>query len=89
MSDGLIESSPTRNASTSCAQIAVAVHVFPIVVPVNYLLVETPGPVWLAIRTRPRSVLARGSLPVGFEIVSHRPARTLLHRLAPTATCRP
>src|SRR5437764_38902 len=34
-------------------RVAVVEHDHPVVVPVNYRLVETTGPAWIAIRTRP------------------------------------
>jgi len=47
----------------------------PIVVPVSYRLVETSGPTWIALRTRPGNVLDRVHAKVAFEIddvdVSH------------------
>jgi nitroimidazol reductase NimA-like FMN-containing flavoprotein (pyridoxamine 5'-phosphate oxidase superfamily) len=41
---------------------------FPIVLPVNYRLVETTGRTWLALRTRPGNVLEQADTPVAFEI---------------------
>ena len=41
---------------------------FPIVLPVNYRLVETSGVTWVAVRTRPGNVLDRVPVPVAFEI---------------------
>src|SRR4051794_23972621 len=49
-------------------RVAVVVNEFPIVLPVNYKLVETGGPVWVALRTRPGNVIDRASKPVAFEI---------------------
>ena len=44
------------------------VNEFPIVLPVNYKLVEDSGPVWVVFRTRPGNVIDRASMPVAFEI---------------------
>jgi hypothetical protein len=52
----------------SVGRVAVVVDEFPIVLPVNYKLVETSGPVWVALRTRPGNVIDRASMPVALEI---------------------
>jgi len=49
-------------------RVAVMVNEFPIVLPVNYKLVEKSGPVWVALRTRPGNVIDRASMPAAFEI---------------------
>ena len=49
-------------------RIAVLVDEYPLVVPVNYRLVTLPGRCWLAIRTRPGSVIDRAATYVAFEI---------------------
>lgn len=49
-------------------RIAVVTDEFPIVLPVNYRLVEVGGVTWLAVRTRPENVLDRAPMPVAFEI---------------------
>jgi nitroimidazol reductase NimA-like FMN-containing flavoprotein (pyridoxamine 5'-phosphate oxidase superfamily) len=49
-------------------RVAVIVHEFPVVIPVNYRLVETLGLTWLALRTRPGNVLDRAPMPCAFEI---------------------
>jgi hypothetical protein len=49
-------------------RIAVVIDAFPVVLPVNYRLVETSGRTWLAIRTRPGNVIERAPLHVAFEI---------------------
>jgi nitroimidazol reductase NimA-like FMN-containing flavoprotein (pyridoxamine 5'-phosphate oxidase superfamily) len=49
-------------------RIAVVVDDFPIVLPVNYRLIEIDGRVWLAIRTRPGNVIERAPMNVAFEI---------------------
>jgi len=41
---------------------------FPMVLPVNYRIVEKDGKIWLAVRTRPGNVLDRADTPVAFEI---------------------
>jgi nitroimidazol reductase NimA-like FMN-containing flavoprotein (pyridoxamine 5'-phosphate oxidase superfamily) len=45
----------------------------PIVWPVNYRLVETSGPPWLALRTRPGSPIDHTPMNVAFEIDSADP----------------
>jgi nitroimidazol reductase NimA-like FMN-containing flavoprotein (pyridoxamine 5'-phosphate oxidase superfamily) len=54
--------------SRSVGRIAVVQHDFPVVVPVNFKLVETTGPPWVAIRTRPGNVIDRAPMPVALEI---------------------
>ena len=49
-------------------RIGVIVDDAPIVVPVNYRLVEAAGLVMLAVRTRPGNIIDRGGLHVAFEI---------------------
>jgi nitroimidazol reductase NimA-like FMN-containing flavoprotein (pyridoxamine 5'-phosphate oxidase superfamily) len=49
-------------------RIGVVVDDAPIVVPVNYRLVETVGLTFLALRTRPGNAIERGGLLVAFEI---------------------
>jgi nitroimidazol reductase NimA-like FMN-containing flavoprotein (pyridoxamine 5'-phosphate oxidase superfamily) len=51
-------------------RIAVVVNDFPVVLPVNYRLVETSGPTWVAIRTRPGNVIDQAPMNVAFEIDS-------------------
>lgn len=53
---------------TAVGRIAVIVDEFPIVLPVNYRLVETSGRTWLAVRARPGNVLDRASMHAAFEI---------------------
>ena len=66
----------------------------PIVVPVNYRLVEACGLTFLALRTRPGNVVARGGMMVALEIdevdPGHREGwsvlvRGTLHRIDPEA----
>jgi nitroimidazol reductase NimA-like FMN-containing flavoprotein (pyridoxamine 5'-phosphate oxidase superfamily) len=47
----------------------------PIVVPVNYRLVETSGRTWIALRTRPGNVIDRAPLQVAFELDGVDPFR--------------
>jgi nitroimidazol reductase NimA-like FMN-containing flavoprotein (pyridoxamine 5'-phosphate oxidase superfamily) len=49
-------------------RLAVVVDGFPIVLPVNYRLVETSGLTWVALRTRPGNVIDQASMRVAFEI---------------------
>jgi hypothetical protein len=49
-------------------RIAVVVDDFPVVVPVNYRLVESKGRTWIAIRTRAGNVLDRDRAPAAFEV---------------------
>jgi len=74
-------------------RVAVIHNGYPVVVPVNYRLVETTGPPWIAIRTRAGNVLDQRTSPVGFEIdsidvVDHRGwsvlVRGTLHHINPT-----
>ena len=52
----------------SIGRVAVVDNGFPVVLPVNYRLVETSGRVWVALRTRPGNVLDQASMPTAFEI---------------------
>ena len=76
MSDAWLEELPHAEcvellASRSVGRIAVIVDGGPVVVPVNYLLVEahgaTPG-AWIALRTRPGNVIDQAADGVAFEI---------------------
>ena len=49
-------------------RIALAVDDAPVIVPVNYRLVETSNLTWIAVRTRPGNLLDRERVPVAFEI---------------------
>ena len=49
-------------------RIALDVDGVPVIMPVNYRLVETAHRTWIAVRTRPGNVLDRDRAPVGFEI---------------------
>ncbi len=57
-----------RNGSVG--RIAIVANEFPIVLPVNYRLVEVSGPPWVAVRTRPGNVIDRSPTPAAFEIDS-------------------
>ncbi len=48
---------------------------FPIVLPVNYRLVETLGLTWVALRTRPGNVIDQRRSKVAFEIDGIDPSR--------------
>ena len=52
----------------SVGRIAVIVDGVPVVLPVNYRLVETTGVTWVAFRTRPGNVIEHGTDNVAFEI---------------------
>jgi len=54
--------------ATRVGRIAVVVDEFPIVLPVNYRLIEAGGVTWVAIRTRPGNVIDRASMRAAFEI---------------------
>ena len=49
-------------------RVAVVVDEFPIVLPVNYKVVQFAGRVWILLRTRSGNVLDRASMPAAFEI---------------------
>jgi nitroimidazol reductase NimA-like FMN-containing flavoprotein (pyridoxamine 5'-phosphate oxidase superfamily) len=49
-------------------RVAVMDGEFPVVLPVNYQLVETSAAVWVALRTRPGNVIDQPSMPAAFEI---------------------
>ncbi len=49
-------------------RVAVVIDGFPLVLPVNYRLVETLGLTWVALRTRPGNVIDQASDKVAFEI---------------------
>lgn len=73
MSDGWLETLSYDDClrvlrEGSVGRIAVVIDEFPIVLPVNYRLVEIDARVWVAIRTRPGNVLERAPINVAFEI---------------------
>ena len=49
-------------------RISVVVDTHPVVLPINYRLVETSGRAWIAIRTRAGSVIDRARSNAAFEI---------------------
>jgi nitroimidazol reductase NimA-like FMN-containing flavoprotein (pyridoxamine 5'-phosphate oxidase superfamily) len=49
-------------------RIGVVVDEFPIVLPVNYRLVQTSGLTWIALRTRPGNVIEQAGMNVAFEV---------------------
>jgi len=75
-------------------RIAVDVGAGPVILPVNYRLVEAPGRTWIALRTRPGNVLDHDRVPAAFEIdhIDHHTregwsvlARGILLRVDPDA----
>jgi nitroimidazol reductase NimA-like FMN-containing flavoprotein (pyridoxamine 5'-phosphate oxidase superfamily) len=54
--------------SETVGRIAVIENDFPVVLPINFKLVETTGPCWVAVRTRPGNVIDRAPMPAAFEI---------------------
>jgi nitroimidazol reductase NimA-like FMN-containing flavoprotein (pyridoxamine 5'-phosphate oxidase superfamily) len=54
--------------SERVGRIGIAGDHFPIVLPVNYRLVEAVGLTWIALRTRPGNVIDRAPAHVAFEI---------------------
>ncbi len=53
---------------THLGRIAIVVAGSPIVLPINYRMVETSGRTWIALRTRPGNIIDQSSLHVAFEI---------------------
>src|ERR1700748_568682 len=49
-------------------RLALMVDEYPLILPINYRLVETSARTWLALRTRAGGLVDRASLPVAFEI---------------------
>jgi hypothetical protein len=52
----------------SVGRVAIVIEDVPAVFPVNYCLVETGGLTWVAVRTRPGSVIERAPMFVAFEV---------------------
>lgn len=78
----------------SVGRIAVLTEGTPILFPVNYRLVETSAPTWIAVRTREGNVIDRAPMTVAFEIDEIDPVRRdgwsvlvrgTLHRVDPDA----
>jgi len=73
MTDAELEELPldeclARLRARSVGRIAIVVDGFPLVVPVNYRLVESDGPPWIAVRTRAGGLIDHAAMPVAFEI---------------------
>jgi nitroimidazol reductase NimA-like FMN-containing flavoprotein (pyridoxamine 5'-phosphate oxidase superfamily) len=73
MSDTWLEELPLEEClmflrDRSVGRMAVVLDEAPIVLPVNYRLVETSAPTWIAVRTRPGNVLDRALEFVALEI---------------------
>jgi nitroimidazol reductase NimA-like FMN-containing flavoprotein (pyridoxamine 5'-phosphate oxidase superfamily) len=93
-----LESCLTHLRAEQVGRLAIVVNDAPIVLPVNYRLVETLGLTWVAVRTRPGNVLDQPSTKVAFEIDGIDPAHqrgwsvlvrgTLHHVDAPAADFR-
>ena len=70
--------------ANTVGRIAVVIDEFPVVLPVNYRMVETAGTSWLALRTRPGNIIERAPMQVGFEIddidAAHRQGWSVLVR---------
>ena len=49
-------------------RIAVTAEGGPVVLPVNYRLVEAPGRTWIALRTRPGNVIDTAPMEVAFQL---------------------
>jgi nitroimidazol reductase NimA-like FMN-containing flavoprotein (pyridoxamine 5'-phosphate oxidase superfamily) len=62
-------------SESAVGRVAVVADGFPIVLPVNYQLVETSGLTWVALRTRPGNIIDRAQMPAAFEIDAVDPAR--------------
>ena len=80
--------------SSRVGRIALVVDEFPVVLPVNYRLVETSGRTWIALRTRPGNIIERAPVQAAFEIDGIDPAhqqgwsvlvRGTLHHVDPDA----
>jgi hypothetical protein len=54
--------------ANTVGRVAVVIDGLPIVLPVNYRLVETDGRTWIALRTRTGNVSERAPMQVAFEI---------------------
>lgn len=75
-------------------RLASLVDDWPMVVPVNYRVIEMEGLIWIALRTRPGNIIERAELRVAFEIDRIDPsthqgwsvvARGTLHHVDSTA----
>lgn len=81
-----------RLRTATVGRVAVVVNEFPVVLPVNFRVVDMPGTPWLAFRTRTGNVLDRAPIPAaleidGIDLVDHRGwsvlARGTLHHVDP------
>ena len=73
MEDAWLEELPYQDClallrAHEVGRIAVVIDDFPVVLPVNFRLVETSGRTWLALRTRPGNVIERAAMHAAFEI---------------------
>ncbi len=70
--------------SAQVGRLAIVLDEYPLVLPVNYRLVETSGLTWVALRTRPGNVIEQASPRVAFEIdeidATHRSGWSVLVR---------
>lgn len=71
--DGFLEEIPFEDCLqllrvVPVGRISVVVDTYPVVLPVNYRLVETSGRAWIAIRTRAGNVIDRAPMNAAFEI---------------------
>lgn len=89
-----VEECLTLLRGNEVGRIAVIVDDFPIVLPVNYRVLETSGRTWLVLRTRPGGVIDRPPAHASFEIDGIEPAmrrgwsvlvRGMLQRVDPEA----
>ena len=55
-------------------RIAVVIDTYPVVLPINYQLVETSSRVWIAIRTRSGNAIDRAPINAAFEIDGNQSA---------------
>ena len=83
-----------RLRAAHVGRIAVVVNEFPLVMPVNFRVVDMPGTPWLAFRTRRGNILDRAPIPAaieidGIDLVDRRGwavlAQGTLHHVDPTA----
>lgn len=70
-----LEACLTHLRAGQVGRLGVVVDGYPIVLPINYRLVETLGLTWVALRTRPGNVIDQASANVAFEIDGIDPSR--------------
>jgi hypothetical protein len=73
MADAWLEAIPHADClrllrDRSVGRVAFISEGFPLVLPVNYRLVEVGGATWIALRTRPGNAIDRAGLGAAFEI---------------------